>query len=89
MITISKPLSGGQARRYHAEEFQNARENYYTETDEIRGLWYGQLAERWGLVGDVRENSSSGSPRVSIRSPASNWSAIKPLARRETPVARR
>ena len=44
MLTISKPLSAGQARRYHAEEFQNARENYYTEGDQIRGLWYGHLA---------------------------------------------
>jgi hypothetical protein len=48
MLTISKPLSAGQARRYHAEEFQNARDNYYTEGDLIRGVWYGQLAERWG-----------------------------------------
>ncbi len=56
MLTISKPLSAGQARRYHAEEFQNARENYYTEGDQIRGVWCGQLANRWGLVGEVREN---------------------------------
>src|SRR2546426_5905767 len=55
MLTISKPLSAGQARHYHAEEFQNARENYYTEGDQIRGVWYGQLANRWGLVGEVRE----------------------------------
>src|ERR671922_1260671 len=56
MLTISKPLSAGQARRYHAEEFQNGRENYYTESDQIRGAWYGQLAARWGLVGEVRED---------------------------------
>src|SRR6266511_4037836 len=56
MLTISKPLSAGQARRYHAEEFQNARDNYYTEGDVIRGVWHGQLAERWGLVGNVRED---------------------------------
>src|SRR3989442_4897510 len=55
MLTISKPLSAGEARRYHAEEFQNARENYYTETDQICGVWYGRLANRWGLVGEVRE----------------------------------
>jgi len=46
MLTISKPLSAGQARRYHAEEFQNAGDNYYTEGDVIRGVWHGQLAER-------------------------------------------
>jgi conjugative relaxase-like TrwC/TraI family protein len=55
MLTISKPLSAGQARRYHAEEFQNARENYYTERNEIRGTWHGQLALRWGLIGEVSE----------------------------------
>src|SRR5438445_3063208 len=56
MLTISKPLSAGQARRYHEEEFQNARENYYTEADVIRGVWYGELANRWGVVGEVRED---------------------------------
>ena len=56
MLTISKPLSAGQARRYHEEEFQNAQENYYTEADVIRGVWYGELANRWGVVGEVRED---------------------------------
>jgi conjugative relaxase-like TrwC/TraI family protein len=55
MLTISKPLSAGQARRYHEEEFQNARENYYAERDVIRGVWCGELAARWGLVGEVGE----------------------------------
>src|SRR5258708_29857829 len=55
MLTISKPLSAGQAQSYHAEEFGNARENYYTEADQIRGEWHGRLAEQWGLRGEVRE----------------------------------
>src|SRR5262245_12676652 len=55
MLTISKPLSAGQARRYHEEEFKNGRENYYSEGDLIRGHWHGELAERWGLTGEVRE----------------------------------
>jgi conjugative relaxase-like TrwC/TraI family protein len=55
MLTISKPLSAGQARRYHEEEFQNGRENYYSEGELIRGQWHGQLADRWGLTGEVRE----------------------------------
>src|SRR5262249_16794210 len=55
MLTISKPLSAGQAQRYHEEEFQNARENYYTEDEVIRGVWSGELAARWGLAGVVRE----------------------------------
>jgi conjugative relaxase-like TrwC/TraI family protein len=57
MITISKPLSAGQARAYHAEEFGNARENYYTEGERIAGEWHGKLAEQWGLNGEVREEN--------------------------------
>ena len=53
MLTISKPLSAGQAQAYHAEEFRNARENYYTQGDQIRGEWHGKLAEQWGLRGEV------------------------------------
>ena len=53
MLTISKPLSAGQAQRYHADEFQNARDNYYTVGDQIRGEWHGQLAAQWGLHGEV------------------------------------
>src|SRR5256712_14090509 len=56
MLTISKPLSAGQARRYHADEFQNARENYYSEGELIPGAWHGQLASQWGLGGEVRED---------------------------------
>jgi conjugative relaxase-like TrwC/TraI family protein len=55
MLTISRPLSAAQVRTYHAQEFSNARENYYTRGDTIRGQWHGQLATRWGLSGDVRE----------------------------------
>src|SRR6266700_96916 len=55
MLTISKPLSAGQAQSYHTEEFGNARENYYTEAEQIRGEWHGRLAEQWGLRGEVRE----------------------------------
>ena len=55
MLTISKPLSAAQVRTYHAEEFTNARANYYTAADEIRGQWHGRLATQWGLSGDVDE----------------------------------
>src|SRR5215831_14963945 len=37
MLTISNPLSASQAQAYHAEEFGNARENYYTAADQIPG----------------------------------------------------
>jgi conjugative relaxase-like TrwC/TraI family protein len=55
MVTISKPISAGQAQSYHKEEFANGRENYYTEGERVRGEWQGQLAERWGLHGEVHE----------------------------------
>jgi conjugative relaxase-like TrwC/TraI family protein len=55
MLTISKPLSAGQAQTYHKEEFANAKENYYSEEDHIRGEWHGRLAQEWGLSGEVRE----------------------------------
>src|SRR5271165_1665554 len=55
MLTISKPLSAGQAQTYHKEEFANAKENYYSEGDRIRGEWHGKLAKEWGLQGEVRE----------------------------------
>jgi conjugative relaxase-like TrwC/TraI family protein len=55
MLTISKPLSAAQVHTYHAEEFSNARENYYTAGDQVRSQWHGELAQQWGLTGDVRE----------------------------------
>ncbi|OLE16610.1 MAG: conjugal transfer protein [Acidobacteria bacterium 13_1_20CM_4_57_11] len=56
MLTISKPLSAGQAHAYHHEEFSNAQENYYSEGDRIRSEWQGRLAEKWELHGEVRED---------------------------------
>jgi hypothetical protein len=55
MLTISKPLSAAQIRTYHAEEFSNARRNYYTHRETIPGHWHGRLAARWGLGGEVDE----------------------------------
>lgn len=55
MVTISKPISASQAQAYHRDEFQNAKENYYTEGDKIRGEWHGKLAAKWGLEGAVNE----------------------------------
>ena len=55
MLTISKPLSAGQAQTYHKEEFANTQENYYSEGDRICGEWHGRLAQEWGLRGEVNE----------------------------------
>ena len=54
MMTMSKALSAGQANDYYQKEFVNAKENYYSESGEVRGQWYGRLAEEWGLKGEVR-----------------------------------
>jgi conjugative relaxase-like TrwC/TraI family protein len=54
MLTISKPLSANQAQTYHAAEFTNAEQNYYTQRDQIRGEWQGRLAEAWNLTGEVK-----------------------------------
>ena len=55
MVTLSKPISSGQAQAYHKAEFANAKENYYSENERVRGEWQGRLAERWGLAGEVQE----------------------------------
>jgi hypothetical protein len=77
MITLSKPISAGQAQAYHKEEFANARENYYTEGERVRGEWQGQLASVGACMGEVQESSSRGWPRASIRRRASSWSGIR------------
>src|SRR5260370_18955121 len=53
MLTISKPLSSGQAQSYHRKEFANAQDNYYTQGSEVQGRWHGRQAERWGLKAEV------------------------------------
>ncbi len=57
MVTISKPMSAGQASAYHAEEFTNATDNYYTEGNQVRGQWHGKLAAEWGLPAEVEEQA--------------------------------
>lgn len=52
-MTMSKALSAGQANDYYRQEFTSAKENYYSESGEVRGQWYGRLAEEWGLRGEV------------------------------------
>lgn len=54
MLTISRPLSSGQAQRYHAEEFTSRTQSYYAEEENVRGEWQGRLAANLGLRGEVR-----------------------------------
>ena len=56
MVTISAPLSATQAKTYYAEEWSNARQEYYSEGGEVLGQWYGQLAAEWGLTGPVKDD---------------------------------
>src|SRR5581483_2554300 len=53
MLTISKPLSAGQAQTYHQKEFTAKEQNYWSQRGEIAGEWQGRLAGKFGLVGAV------------------------------------
>ena len=53
MLTISKPLSAGQAQNYHQKEFTAKEQNYWSQRGEIAGEWQGRLAEKFGLAGAV------------------------------------
>jgi conjugative relaxase-like TrwC/TraI family protein len=53
MLTISKPLSGGQARTYHSREFAAKEANYWSREQQGHSEWQGQLAQAWGLQGGV------------------------------------
>ncbi len=53
MMTLSKALSAGQAKKHYDAEYTNARESYYTEDESIDGEWFGKLAKEWGLEGAV------------------------------------
>jgi conjugative relaxase-like TrwC/TraI family protein len=53
MLTISKPLSAGQAQNYHAKEFTAKEQNYWSQRGVIAGEWQGHLASQFGLAGAV------------------------------------
>ena len=53
MLTISKPLSAGQAQSYHAKEFTAREQNYWSQRGVIAGEWQGRLAGRFGVAGAV------------------------------------
>jgi conjugative relaxase-like TrwC/TraI family protein len=53
VLTISKPLSAGQAQTYHQKEFTAKEQNYWSQQGVIAGEWQGRLAERFGLAGTV------------------------------------
>jgi conjugative relaxase-like TrwC/TraI family protein len=53
MLTISKPLSAGQAQSYHQKEFTAKEQNYWSQRGVIAGEWQGRLAGQFGLAGTV------------------------------------
>jgi conjugative relaxase-like TrwC/TraI family protein len=53
MLTISKPLSAGQAQTYHQKEFTAKEQNYWSQRGVIAGEWQGRLAAQFGLAGAV------------------------------------
>jgi conjugative relaxase-like TrwC/TraI family protein len=50
MLTISKPLSAGQAQTYHQKEFTAKEQNYWSQRGGIAGEWQGRLAAQFGLA---------------------------------------
>ena len=53
MLTISKPLSAGQAQTSHQKEFTSKEQNYWSQRGVIAGEWQGSLAGQFGLAGTV------------------------------------
>src|SRR5215216_2514309 len=53
MLTLSNPISVGHAMEYYKEKFTNKKENYYSQSGEVKGQWCGTLAEEWNLKGEV------------------------------------
>src|ERR1700759_1223704 len=53
MLTISKPLSAGQAQSYHQKEFTSKEQNYWSQRGVTVGEWQGRLAAQLGLAGAV------------------------------------
>jgi conjugative relaxase-like TrwC/TraI family protein len=53
MLTISKPLSAGQAQTYHQKEFTAKEQNYWSQRGVVAGEWQGRLAAQFGLAGAV------------------------------------
>src|SRR5713101_5178853 len=53
MLTISKPLSAGQAQSYHQKEFTAKEQNYWSQRGVIAGEWQGRLTDPFGLLGAV------------------------------------
>lgn len=59
MMTMSRAISAGQALDYYKQEFTNSKDNYYNESGEVKGQWYGRLADEWNLKAKSSASSMS------------------------------
>src|SRR5438105_5792739 len=59
MLTISKPLSAGQAQSYHKNEFISEQQNYWSRGDAVQGEWQGRLVAKYSLSGVVSDEAFS------------------------------
>ena len=53
MLTISKPLSAGQAQSYHQKEFTASEQNYWSQRGIVAGEWQGRLTSDLRLASAV------------------------------------
>src|ERR1700693_3972873 len=53
MLTISKPLSAGQAQSYHEKELTAKEQNDWSQQGVVVGEWQGRLSAQFGLAGAV------------------------------------
>jgi conjugative relaxase-like TrwC/TraI family protein len=79
---MSRALSSGQATNYYQQEFTSAKENYYSESGEVRGRWSGRLAEEWELKGEVQ--SEQYERLVAGQDPHTGEQLIRSVKSRET-----
>jgi hypothetical protein len=61
VLTISKPLSGGQARTYHAREFAAKEANYWSREQQGRSEWQGSRLQELGYE---IERGKHGQPEI-------------------------
>ena len=81
MMTMSRAISAGQALDYYKQEFTNSKDNYYSESGEVKGHWYGSLAEEWNLKGEV--SSEQYERLVSGQDPHTGEQLIRSVSARE------
>jgi conjugative relaxase-like TrwC/TraI family protein len=53
MLRMTQSTSSDQAKSYYLDLYGASREDYYTESQELKGKWLGRGAELLGLSGEV------------------------------------